>query len=218
MHMGRGGVPRSKPAPLEIYTVSTVVRSLPVGGWAKRAFDLFFAACLSIVLAPALCVIAALVRLTSKGPVLFWTDRIGLDGVVFSMPKFRTMSVEAPLQARESLENVQAFLTPVGGFLRRSSLDELPQVFCVLTGGMSLVGPRPLLPTDRAAKLRLQRPNALRARPGITGLAQLRGRNFLSGERKVRYDEAYARLWSFGLDIRLLFDTILYVMRRRDVM
>ena len=165
-----------------------------------------------------LLVLAVLVRATSPGPSLFWSQRIGRGAEVFAMPKFRTMRIDAPVQARESIENADALLTPIGAFLRSSSLDELPQLYCVLVGQMSLVGPRPLLVNDPAAHARLTRPSALAPRPGVTGLAQVRGRNRLNAQRKVRYDALYGARWSWRLDVRILADTVKYVVLRKDVL
>lgn len=189
-----------------------------VGGVWKRAFDVAGSAGALVFLSPLLLVLAVLVRVTSPGPSLFWSQRIGRGAEVFAMPKFRTMRIDAPVQARESIENADVLLTPIGAFLRTSSLDELPQLYCVLVGQMSLVGPRPLLVNDPAAHARLTRPSALVPRPGVTGLAQVRGRNRLSAQRKVRYDALYGARWSWRLDARILADTVKYVVLRKDVL
>lgn len=187
------------------------------GGPGKRAFDILCSAALIVCLAPILLAVALAVRLTSPGPVLFWSDRVGRGGAIFSMPKFRTMTVETPLVPREAAVKGMCTLTPVGGFLRRSSLDELPQLFCVLAGKMSLIGPRPLLAADPAMARRMDRPVALGAKPGITGLAQVRGRNLVGPGRKSRLDAFYAARWSWALESRIIRDTIVYVLTGKGV-
>jgi O-antigen biosynthesis protein WbqP len=189
-----------------------------VGGPSKRAFDLAVSAAALVFLSPALIVIALSIRATSPGPALFWSQRVGLRGERFMMPKFRTMRSDAPLMARELMADPAGQVTGVGRFLRKTSLDELPQFIPVFLGRMSLIGPRPLLPCDPGALARLDRPCALRARPGISGLAQIRGRNMLTPEKKARYDEAYARNWSWRLDIKIIWQTIAYVILRKDIL
>lgn len=189
-----------------------------VGGVGKRAFDIVASLAGLVFIAPVLLALAIAVRLTSRGPILFWSMRVGRGGRAFMMPKFRTMRVDAPLVAREALVGTRNLLTPIGGWVRRTSLDELPQLYCVLIGEMSLIGPRPLLPSDPASAARLARPAAMAARPGITGLAQVRGRNFVEPLKKVRYDQAYAEHWCWPLDLKILVDTVRYVVTGRGVM
>ena len=209
--------PAGAPAAPRITLIAPVRGQVP-GGPGKRAFDILCSAALIVFLAPVLLVVAIAVRLTSPGPVLFWSDRVGRGGsTVFSMPKFRTMTVETPLMPREAAVKGACTLTPVGGFLRRSSLDELPQLFTVLAGKMSLVGPRPLLAADPAMARRMDRPVALGAKPGITGLAQVRGRNLVAPGRKSRLDAFYAANWSWALEIRIIRDTIVYVLTGKGV-
>ena len=198
-------------------TLISPVRGRVPGGPGKRVFDILCSAALIVGLAPVLVAVALAVRLTSLGPVLFWSDRVGRGGTVFSMPKFRTMTVETPLVPREAAVKGVCTLTPVGGFLRRSSLDELPQLFCVLAGKMSLIGPRPLLAADPAMARRMDRPVALGAKPGITGLAQVRGRNLVGPGRKSRLDAFYAANWSWALEGRIIRDTIIYVLTGKGV-
>lgn len=189
-----------------------------VGGVSKRAFDLIASACAIAFLSPVLLAVAIAIRATSPGPALFWSERVGLNGARFMMPKFRTMRLDAPVIARELMVDPAGHVTGLGRFLRKTSLDELPQFIPVLAGKMSLIGPRPLLPCDPGAMAREERPFSLRARPGISGLAQIRGRNMLTPQKKARYDEAYARNWSWRLDIKIIVQTIAYVILRKDIL
>jgi len=146
-------------------------------GW-KRWFDLSVSASLLLFLVPFLLCVWVLVKMTSKGPGLYWSRRVGLGGDMFMMPKFRTMQVEAPSIPREALDATCGYLTPIGQFLRKLSIDELPQLWSVVVGDMSLVGPRPLLSNDPTTKIRRTLfPECFSVRPGITGLAQVNGRN-----------------------------------------
>jgi len=210
--VGRAAAPGTP----RITLIAPARRPVP-GGPGKRIFDVLCSAALIVALAPVLLGVALAVRLTSPGPVLFRSDRVGRGGIVFSMPKFRTMTVETPLVPREAAVKGACTLTPVGGFLRRSSLDELPQLFSVLAGRMSLIGPRPLLAADPAMARRMDRPVALGAKPGITGLAQVRGRNLVGPGRKSRLDAFYAANWSWALEIRIIRDTIVYVLTGKGV-
>lgn len=172
----------------------------------KRGLDVGASAIALVVLAPGMAVIAVLVRLSSPGPILYMSPRVGRYGRMFQMPKFRTMKVGTQLCARESLGDDQ--VTPIGRVLRRIGLDELPQLWCVLRGDMSLIGPRPLIVDDPGANERAKFPVALQVRPGISGLAQVSGRNLVSPRRKARLDALYARGRSLGLDIVLIFKTL----------
>lgn len=184
---------------------------------AKRFIDVVVAGSGLLFLLPALLVVALLVKVTSKGPALFWTTRVGRGGAHFLMPKFRTMRVNAPVKRREELIDPARFDTPIGRFLRRSSIDELPQLWSVLKGDMSLVGPRPVLPTDRTAIERQIIGCPLKVRPGITGLAQIRGRNGVTARKKARYDALYARRHTVWVDLAIKWRTIIYVLKRRDI-
>lgn len=172
----------------------------------KRAFDVIGAAVALIVLAPVMLTIWLLVIGTSKGSALHMSPRVGRYGRIFTMPKFRTMAQGSPSCARESLD-CEEQITPIGKLLRRTALDELPQLACILTGEMSFVGPRPLLADDPAISERAKFPRVLAVRPGLSGLAQVSGRNLLSPRRKARLDALYARSASLGLDIVLLVRT-----------
>lgn len=164
------------------------------------------------MLLTALCV-----KLTSPGPVLYWSDRVGRDNTIFRMPKFRTMRIDTPAVASHLLGDPDRWLTPVGKFLRKSSLDELPQLFSILLGQMSVVGPRPALfnQVDLIA-LRTEK-GVHRLTPGLTGWAQINGRDELPIPVKVEFDEYYLKRRSFALDMRIIFLTFLKVLKSEGV-
>ena len=174
----------------------------------KRSIDIAVSAIALIALTPLLLLLCLLVRLTSKGPALFWSERTGYQGRPFMMPKLRTMTQCSKIMSRESADASDISVTRLGNLLRKSSLDELPQLWCVLRGEMSLIGPRPLLVNDRLAEQRRARPEIFNVKPGITGLAQVNGRNFISMRNKVRYDAFYARRACLFLDAKILYRTI----------
>jgi O-antigen biosynthesis protein WbqP len=183
----------------------------------KRVFDTIVAGTLLVLFAIPMLVIAVAVKLTSRGPVLYWSDRIGQNNRVFRMPKFRSMRTDAPELATHLLRDASAYLTPIGSFLRRSSLDELPQLFSVICGDLSLVGPRPaLFNQDDLIALRTDS-GVDRLVPGITGWAQVRGRDDLAVPEKARLDYEYLRARSLWLDIKILAMTALKVVRREGV-
>ena len=183
----------------------------------KWLVDIILCSILLIVFAAPMALIALAVKLTSKGPVLYWSDRVGRWNRIFKMPKFRSMRTNAPQVATHLLSNPDAYLTPIGGFLRRSSLDELPQLFSVLNGDLSLVGPRPaLFNQDDLITLRTES-GVHNLVPGITGWAQVNGRDELPIPEKVRLDCEYLRTRSFWLDSKILFLTVLKVARREGV-
>lgn len=170
----------------------------------KRAFDLFVALAGVAVLWPVLLVIAAVVRLESPGPAIHWSRRVGRDNILFDMPKFRTMRIDTPDVATHLLVDADRWLTRPGGFLRRSSLDELPQLWSVLRAQMSLVGPRPaLFNQDDLVALRTEA-GVHRLRPGLTGWAQVNGRDELPIPEKLQLDAAYLAQRSFLFDLRIL--------------
>jgi len=179
----------------------------------KRFFDLFFGIVFVILLAAPMLIIAVLVRVSSKGPALYWSDRVGRNNNIFKMPKFRSMLIDTPSIATHLLDNPDSCLTPIGGFLRRSSLDELPQLFSVLKGDMSFVGPRPALYNqDDLIILRTKRGvNTLL--PGITGWAQINGRDELKIRDKVALDIEYLNHKSLWFDIKILWKTFLKVVK-----
>jgi len=183
----------------------------------KRSFDIALALLLTFALALPILVVAIIIRLTSAGPVLYWSDRIGRRNSIFKMPKFRTMQVGTPTLATHLLSDSNKYLTPVGSFLRKSSLDELPQLWSILIGDMSFVGPRPALFNQEDLI-------ALRAHygldellPGLTGWAQVNGRDELSIPVKVQYEVEYLQKRSFGFDMKILGLTFLKVVRQAEV-
>lgn len=183
----------------------------------KRLFDFLLAVAAAMVLAIPVLLVALAVRLTSPGPVLYWSDRVGRNNRIFRMPKFRSMRVGTPAVATHLLANPQAHLTPIGSFLRKSSLDELPQLWSILVGDMSFVGPRPaLFNQDDLIELRTQL-GVHALVPGLTGWAQINGRDELPIPDKVRLDAAYLQRQSLGFDIRILWLTLVKVLRRDGV-
>jgi O-antigen biosynthesis protein WbqP len=183
----------------------------------KRTFDLLLALCAALVLLLPITLVALAVRLTSKGPALYWSDRVGRNNAIFKMPKFRSMRVGTPAVATHLLADPKAHLTPIGGFLRKSSLDELPQLWSILVGDMSFVGPRPaLFNQDDLIALRTQH-GVHALMPGLTGWAQVNGRDELPIPEKVKLDAEYLRRQSLGFDIYILWLTFLKVMLREGV-
>jgi O-antigen biosynthesis protein WbqP len=183
----------------------------------KRAFDVGLAVVLLAVLGVLLMLTAILVKLTSPGPALYWSDRVGKDNAIFRMPKFRTMRVGTPAVATHLLENAGAYLTPIGSFLRRTSLDELPQLFSILAGHMSFVGPRPALYNQSDLVALRTEAGVHRLVPGLTGWAQVNGRDELSIPAKVDLDIEYLKRRSFAVDLYVLWLTVVKVVRREGV-
>lgn len=183
----------------------------------KRLFDLVLAALAAIVLLVPLLLVAVAVRLTSKGPVLYWSDRVGRYNALFKMPKFRSMQVGTPPVATHLLANPGQYLTPIGSFLRKSSLDELPQLWSIIKGDMSFVGPRPaLFNQDDLIELRT-RQGVHQLMPGLTGWAQINGRDDLPIPDKVKLDVVYLQRQSLWFDIRILWLTFVSVIRRDGI-
>jgi O-antigen biosynthesis protein WbqP len=183
----------------------------------KRLFDLVLALFVTIVLALPILIVAIVVRLTSSGPALYWSNRVGKHNTIFMMPKFRTMQVGTPTVATHLLSNSGQYLTPVGSFLRKSSLDELPQLWSILLGDMSFVGPRPaLFNQDDLIAVRTEY-GVDKLVPGLTGWAQVNGRDELSIPIKVQYEVEYLNNRSFWFDIKILALTFLRVVRRAGV-
>jgi O-antigen biosynthesis protein WbqP len=163
------------------------------------------------------CIAAALVRLTSSGPALYWSDRVGKNNTIFKMPKFRSMRFGTPAVATHLLADPNSVLTPIGSFLRKSSLDELPQLWSILIGDMSFVGPRPAL-FNQEDLIALRTQAGVHALvPGLTGWAQVNGRDELLIPQKVALDEEYLKKQNFLLDLQILWMTFLKVLRRDDV-
>lgn len=192
---------------------------LPGRGYllAKRAFDVFAALILLALLGIPMIVIAILIRVTSRGPALYRSDRVGIRNHIFRMPKFRSMRIDAPQLATHLFRDPDAYLTPIGGFLRRSSLDELPQLFSILKCDISFVGPRPaLFNQDDLVALRTER-GVDKLIPGLTGWAQINGRDSIPIPEKVELDAWYLRHCSFWLDLKILFMTVFKVVRTEDI-
>ena len=183
----------------------------------KRIFDLFFATIIAILFSPLIIFIAIAIKLTSKGPILFWSDRVGVDNLVFSMPKFRTMHIDTPVVATHLIDNPDRFLTRIGNFLRKTSFDEIPQLFSIIKGDISFVGPRPAL-YNQDDLIRLRTEHSIHELiPGLTGWAQINGRDHISIPLKVRYDLEYLERRSFRFDMYILWKTFLKAIKREGV-
>jgi len=183
----------------------------------KRLFDLLLVINAVVILLLPIIIVAILVRLTSKGPVLYWSDRVGINNKIFNMPKFRSMKVDTPAVATHLLVDPKSVLTPVGEFLRKSSLDELPQLWCIFKGEMSFVGPRPaLFNQDDLITLRTEK-GVDKVLPGLTGWAQVNGRDELPIPQKVELDKEYVDKQSIGFDLYILWLTFIKVIRRDGV-
>ena len=179
----------------------------------KRLFDLVLGLVAAMVLAVPVVVVAILVRLTSPGPALYWSDRVGKNNKIFRMPKFRSMQVGTPAVATHLLANPRAHLTPIGSFLRKSSLDELPQLWSILIGNMSFVGPRPALFNQQDLIEQRTQFGIHSLVPGLTGWAQVNGRDELPIPEKVKLDAEYLQRRSLWFDIRILWLTFVKVLR-----
>lgn len=185
--------------------------------YSKRLFDIACAFIALLLLSIPMLLTAILVKLTSPGPVLYWSDRVGRSNSIFRMPKFRTMRTDTPAVATHLLGNPGQWLTPIGKFLRKSSLDELPQLWSIINGDMSLVGPRPALYNqDDLIALRTEK-GVQQLTPGLTGWAQINGRDELPIPVKVAFDEYYLKQRSFQLDLRILFLTFVKVIKSEGV-
>jgi O-antigen biosynthesis protein WbqP len=199
-------------------TIDPNVR-LPRAGYrlAKRLFDIVLASVLLIIGGIPMLLIAAAIRLTSKGPALYWSDRVGIENQIFKMPKFRSMLVDAPQLATHLFRDPATYLTPIGGFLRKSSLDELPQLLSILKGDISFVGPRPaLFNQDDLVALRTEK-GVHKLIPGLTGWAQINGRDSIPIPHKVELDAYYLARCTFWLDMKILFMTVFKVVKTEDV-
>jgi O-antigen biosynthesis protein WbqP len=183
----------------------------------KRIFDLICAISAATILVIPILSISILVRLTSPGPAIYWSDRVGRHNQLFKMPKFRSMRMDTPAVATHLLDNPTQWLTPIGSFLRRSSLDELPQIWSILKGDMSFVGPRPaLFNQDDLIALRTEKGIDTLV-PGLTGWAQVNGRDELPIPQKVAFEEEYLRKKSFLFDIKILWLTAVKVLAKKGV-
>ena len=185
--------------------------------YVKRVFDIVLAVLLALLLLVPLLLLSMAVRLTSRGPTLYWSDRVGRNNTIFKMPKFRSMQTGTPVVATHLLSNPDACLTPIGSFLRRSSLDELPQLWNILKGDMSFVGPRPAL-FNQYDLIELRTRYGVDALlPGLTGWAQINGRDELPIPQKVILDVEYLNKKSLCFDIKIIFQTVLKVIKRDNV-
>lgn len=183
----------------------------------KRLLDIFLAIGLLVPLLLPLCVIALAIKFTSPGPVLYWSNRVGRKNRIFSMPKFRSMRLGTPAVATNLLDKPEQYFSPIGSFLRKTSLDEIPQLWCVLLGDMSFVGPRPAL-YNQTDLIALRTSHGIHElMPGITGWAQINGRDEISMTQKVSFDAHYLREHSIGMDIQILWQTLVKVFLREGV-
>ncbi len=183
----------------------------------KRFFDVLVALVLGGLLLGPMLIVALAVRLTSKGTALYWSDRVGKESRLFKMPKFRSMRVDTPAVATHLLRDPDQWLTPIGSFLRKSSLDELPQLWCILNGDMSFVGPRPAL-FNQHDLIELRTLHGVhKLVPGLTGWAQINGRDELPIPQKVALDVEYMQKQSFLFDIKIMCLTIVKVLKRDSV-
>ena len=183
----------------------------------KRAFDILVAGVASFLLSPLFLLLWILIRFTSSGAAIYWSDRVGQNNAIFRMPKFRTMRTGTPAVATHLLQDPAAYLTPIGGFLRKTSLDELPQLWSILAGDMSLVGPRPaLFNQDDLIALRTEA-GVHRLVPGLTGWAQVNGRDELPIVQKVAFDREYLQRKSFYFDLKIGMLTFMKVISRDNV-
>ena len=183
----------------------------------KRLFDLILSAVAVLVLMVPCSVVALMVKLTSPGPILYWSDRVGRHNRIFKMPKFRSMRVGTPAVATHLLADPRSHLTPIGSFLRKSSLDELPQLWSIICGDMSFVGPRPAL-YNQEDLIALRTEYGVHALlPGLTGWAQINGRDELPIPQKVLLDTEYMRRQSLSFDAKIIFLTAMRVIMRSDV-
>ncbi len=183
----------------------------------KRLFDFSVALLSLLILLPLIVIISLAIKLTSPGPILYWSDRVGRNNVLFKMPKFRTMRIDTPALPTHLLTNPEAYLTPIGPFLRRTSLDEIPQLFSILKGDMSFVGPRPaLFNQDDLVVLRTESGIHLLT-PGLTGWAQINGRDSLPIPDKVLLDKEYLERQSFLFDMYIFARTCKKILFEKDV-
>jgi len=183
----------------------------------KRLFDVFSALIIVVIMIALSLIIALLIKITSNGSILFWSKRIGMNNKIFLMPKFRTMKEDTPDVATHLLKDPDQFLTSIGPFLRRSSLDEIPQLYSVLLGDMSLVGPRPaLFNQNDLISLRIKK-GIHKLKPGLTGWAQVNGRDEISIPEKVALDEEYLNKMSWKMDIHILWLTLIKVIKKDSV-
>ena len=184
----------------------------------KRVFDILLGCLAALILFVPMLLVSVAVRFTSKGPALYWSDRVGRNNVIFKMPKFRSMRVGAPALATHLLADARSHLTPIGSFLRKSSLDELPQLWSILLGDMSFVGPRPALFNQQDLIVLRTEQGVHTLLPGLTGWAQVNGRDELPIPQKVALDAEYLQRQGVWFDIKILWFTFLKVVQRDGVL
>jgi len=190
---------------------------MKLADFKKRVFDVILSTGLLIFFSLPMLLVALIVRMTSPGPAIYWSTRIGRNGKEFRMPKFRSMLTHTPQVATDQLTEPNKYLSPIGGFLRRSSLDELPQIWSILTGDMSFVGPRPAL-FNQKELIEMRRDLGVdRLLPGLTGWAQVNGRDELPNWTKVQFDLEYMKYQSFSFDLRIMWKTFLRVVSQEGV-
>ena len=183
----------------------------------KRAFDLLLSLAMILILLLIILTVAILIKTTSNGPILFWSNRVGKNNILFKMPKFRTMHLSTPAVATHLLKNPSQYLTPIGSFLRRTSLDEIPQLWSILLGDMSFVGPRPAL-FNQYDLIKLRTSKGIHHLvPGLTGWAQVNGRDHLSIAEKVYFDAEYLKKKSFIFVLKILYLTFIKIIRREGI-
>jgi O-antigen biosynthesis protein WbqP len=183
----------------------------------KRLFDFLLSLSAIVLLAPIFIAISFLIKITSSGPILFWSKRVGKNNDIFLMPKFRSMKVNSPVVPTHLIFDAQRYLTPVGAFLRKFSLDELPQLWSILRGDMSFVGPRPALYNQDDLIALRNKYGVQILLPGLTGWAQINGRDMLTVADKVEYEVEYLRRRSFWFDLKIIYLTITLVFLRSDI-
>lgn len=183
----------------------------------KRIFDFTVSLLLIIILLPIFLIIGIIIAIDAGNPVIYRQYRVGKDNKLFYIYKFRTMRKGTPLAATSDLTEAEKYITKSGRFLRKTSLDELPQLFNVLAGDMSFVGPRPLIPEEKEIRQLRKEYNVYSVRPGITGLAQVNGRDMLSDEEKALFDKEYVDKQSIKLDIKIMFKTVMVVLKRENI-
>ena len=183
----------------------------------SRIFNIFLSLTALLIFSIPIIIVWILIRMTSKGPAIHWSKRIGKNNEIFLMPKFRTMLIDTPQLPTHLLQNGQSFLTPIGGFLRKSSLDELPQLWSVFIGDMNLVGPRPALYNQDDLKELRTTLGIHKLSPGVTGWAQINGRDELPIPVKVQFDKEYLERRSIWLDLKIIFLTVYKVVARKDI-
>ena len=183
----------------------------------KRTFDFILSLVVIAIAILPMILIAIIIKISSKGPIIFWSLRGGADNSTFYMPKFRTMFLDSPDVASSLLKDKHRYITPFGSFLRKSSLDELPQLWSILTGKMSFVGPRPCILKEVEWIKQRRKHQIILLKPGLTGLAQINGRDNLTIKEKIKFEKRYLENKNFALDIYIIFVTILQVILRKNI-